>query len=58
MNFSEKIILMHGEAGTYCGNIPINNRLGIPAMKMHDGPQGFRSMTHSGGPGIIPMLLN
>ena len=33
----------------YTGNIPGNARLGIPAMKMQDGPQGFRVTTKDVG---------
>ena len=34
--------LFHGSCGGYTGNICANTRLGIPALKMNDGPQGFR----------------
>lgn len=37
--------------GTYTGNIPANDRLGIPALKMQDGPQGFRTSAETGGDG-------
>lgn len=43
MNLTEKIIMMHGAVSDiYVGNIPGNDRLGIPMIKMQDGPQGFR----------------
>lgn len=35
--------------GTYTGNIPANERLGIPALNMQDGPQGFRTSQDTGG---------
>lgn len=37
--------------GTYTGNVPANERLSIPALKMQDGPQGFRSTENTGGTG-------
>jgi hypothetical protein len=32
-----------GVKGTYVGNTKAIERLNIPALKMHDGPQGFRA---------------
>jgi len=49
MNITEKLVMMHGVNGVYTGNIPGNARLGIPAMKMQDGPQGFRVTTKDVG---------
>lgn len=40
-----------GVRGTYTGNIPAIERLGIPALKMQDGPQGFRTSSSTGGDG-------
>ena len=48
MNLSEKISLLHGVSGDYVGNVASNSRLGIPAIKMNDGPQGFRDEAHPG----------
>lgn len=42
MNTTEKLNMLHGHKGTYVGNIVGNDRLGIPSINMHDGPQGFR----------------
>lgn len=42
MNLSEKLTLFHGSCGGYTGNVCGNDRLGIPQIKMNDGPQGFR----------------
>jgi beta-glucosidase len=42
MNASEMISLFHGSCGGYTGNVCANTRLGIPPLKMNDGPQGFR----------------
>jgi hypothetical protein len=42
MNTTEKLAMLHGHKGLYIGNIVGNDRLGIPSLNMHDGPQGFR----------------
>lgn len=42
MTATEKISLFHGSCRGYTGNVCANTRLGIPALKMNDGPQGFR----------------
>ena len=42
MTTDEKLNLHHGSCGGYTGNVCANPRLGIPALKMNDGPQGFR----------------
>jgi hypothetical protein len=42
MNATEMIALFHGSCGGYTGNVCPNTRLGIPQLKMNDGPQGFR----------------
>ncbi len=39
MTRREKLTMMHGVNGVYTGNIPGNQRLGIPAIKMQDDPQ-------------------
>ena len=43
MNFTEKIDMIHGWSGPYIGNVIANTRLGIPALNLNDGPQGFRA---------------
>jgi beta-glucosidase len=45
MTLDEKLELFHGSCSGYTGNVCANNRLGIPAIKMNDGPQGFRYKT-------------
>ncbi|GCE14089.1 beta-glucosidase [Tengunoibacter tsumagoiensis] len=40
MSLKEKIALLHGGDGPYVGNVPENTRLGIPALKLEDGPGG------------------
>ena len=42
MTFAEKTHFLHGSCSGYVGNVCGNDRLGIPAIKMNDGPQGFR----------------
>lgn len=42
MNFTEKVNMLHGVNGIYVGNVPGNERLGIPSLNLQDGPQGFR----------------
>jgi beta-glucosidase len=48
MTLDEKLSLLHGVTGTYVGNLPQIKRLGIPAVNMQDGPQGFRVTTLTG----------
>ena len=45
MNTTEKLAMLHGHKGIYVGNIVGNERLSIPSINMHDGPQGFRVTT-------------
>jgi len=49
MTHEEKRKMLHGDCMScpYVGHIPGNDRLGIPDLNLHDGPQGFRSV---GGP--------
>ena len=43
MNTSEKIAMLHGyDSPEYTGLTVGNKRLGIPALQMNDGRQGFR----------------
>ena len=39
MNLTEKIDMLHGWDGPYVGNVIANERLGIPALNLNDGPQ-------------------
>lgn len=39
------------------GNVCENTRLGIPAIKMNDGPQGFRDNAHLGSTTSWPCSL-
>ncbi|EDQ89527.1 uncharacterized protein MONBRDRAFT_32335 [Monosiga brevicollis MX1] len=49
MTLDEKILMLHGSSGPYVGNVPANTRLGIPALNLNDGPQGFRPATDLAG---------
>jgi beta-glucosidase len=40
MTLDEKIAMVHGLDGSYVGNVPGNARLGIPALRLQDGPAG------------------
>jgi hypothetical protein len=42
MTVQEKSHMLHGSGGGYVGNVEAIPRLNIPAIKMNDGPQGFR----------------
>ena len=50
---------MPGPSGVsgYVGNVCENARLGIPALKMNDGPQGFRDNEHLGSTTAWPCSL-
>lgn len=53
MKLEEKVLLMHGTgwgAGKYVGMTSAVPRLGIPALRLNDGPQGFRC----NGLGVCP----
>jgi len=39
LTLSEKISLLHGKNGIYIGNVGGIDRLKIPKLLMHDGPQ-------------------
>ena len=47
MNITDKLQMMRGIPGIYVGNIRANDHLGIPALKLQDGPQVYN---------IIPLL--
>lgn len=41
MSYSELATMVAGTSGSYVGNIPVNTRLGIPALNLQDGPAGI-----------------
>lgn len=43
LTLEEKISLLHGNPGPYIGNTAAIESLHIPALRLHDGPQGFRT---------------
>jgi hypothetical protein len=51
MSMADKATLLHGKllGGSYIGNIPGNEALGIPPLNLNDGPQGFRSNDGAAG---------
>eukprot|EP00697_Spironema_sp_BW2_P005895 gnl/Spiro4/18218_TR9731_c0_g1_i1.p1 gnl/Spiro4/18218_TR9731_c0_g1~~gnl/Spiro4/18218_TR9731_c0_g1_i1.p1 ORF type:complete len:317 (+),score=91.87 gnl/Spiro4/18218_TR9731_c0_g1_i1:43-951(+) len=69
MSLEEKIVLLHGPPTgpccecdadplcNYTGNVAPNARLGIPMIKMNDGPQGFRDNQHPGTTTAFPSAL-
>jgi beta-glucosidase len=50
MTVDEKIAMVHGVEGAYVGNVTNNARLGIPALRLEDGPAGVAAW---GPPGIV-----
>ena len=40
--------MIHGWDSPYVGNVIANTRLGIPALNLNDGPQGFRDNANPG----------
>ena len=44
MDLEAKLNLFHGSCEGYTGNVCGNSQYGIPAIKMEDGPQGFRGI--------------
>jgi beta-glucosidase len=57
MLLSEKIDMLHGIDGRYVGNVRENKRLGIPAINMNDGPQGFRADEFPGTTTAFPSAM-
>ena len=60
MNTTEKLALFSGSCGEmgYVGNVCGNARLGVPPLKMNDGPQGFRDDRHLGTTTAWPAALS
>eukprot|EP01040_Poterioochromonas_malhamensis_P002838 gene2838-3022_t len=51
MTLEEKFSMMAGVKGKYVGNTKAIDRLGIPELRLQDGPQGFRATDRAGGEG-------
>jgi len=59
MTLEEKVTMLHGsEASEYIGFVAGNERLGIKAIRMNDGPQGFRAPSFPGSSTAFPAMLN
>jgi len=58
MTLEEKTHYLHGSGSGYVGNVAANDRLGIPALKLNDGPQGFRDNDHLGTTTAFPCGLS
>lgn len=57
MKVDEKIVMLCGAYSSYVGYVKGNERLGIPALKLNDGPQGFRDDSHPGTTTQWPSLM-
>jgi beta-glucosidase len=58
MTMEEKQAMLHGSYGSkYVGYVVGNERLGIPALKLNDGPQGFRDDNFPGTTTCFPSGL-
>lgn len=60
MTTEEKIHMLHGTVlrkDNYVGFVAQNERLGIPALRLNDGPQGFRDEEHPGSTTAWPSGL-
>ena len=64
MTTEEKIFMLHGVSDEpdvahegYVGYVVGNDRLGIPPLKLNDGPQGFRVDEYPGTSTCWPSLM-
>jgi beta-glucosidase len=53
----EKVHYFHGSGSGYVGNVAAQRNGAIPAIKMNDGPQGFRDNAHLGTTTSWPSAL-
>jgi beta-glucosidase len=61
MTTEEKVHMLHGtllRKDNYVGFVAQNERLGIPALRLNDGPQGFRDEEHPGSTTAWPAGLS
>ena len=57
MTIEDKLLMLHGSSSDYVGYVQGNEKLGIPALKLNDGPQGFRDDKHPGTTTFYPSLM-
>lgn len=58
MTLSEKLNMLHGSSGSrYGGFVEGCERLGIPSLKLNDGPNGYRDDEHPGSTTAWPSAL-
>ena len=61
MTTEEKVHMLHGTVlrkDNYVGFVAQIERLGIPALRLNDGPQGFRDEEHPGSTTAWPAGLS
>lgn len=57
LTLDEKLHFFHGSGSGYVGNVASQRGGAIPAIKMNDGPQGFRDNAHLGTTTSWPSAL-
>eukprot|EP00755_Sulcionema_specki_P016436 Sspe_Gene.10360::Locus_3458_Transcript_1_1_Confidence_1.000_Length_2315::g.10360::m.10360/K05349/bglX; beta-glucosidase len=57
MTVDEKVGMLHGSHSQYVGTVSAIPRLGVPEIKMNDGPQGFRDNARPGSTTAWPSGL-
>lgn len=59
MTTEEKITMLHGDSSNpnYVGFVKGNDRLGIPELRLNDGPQGYRDDARPGSTTAFPSAM-